>query len=271
MDIHPAVALMRRYCIDYTNVHDLSVCDSLMREDYTVTVSGRTLPMSDYRGAVEGAFARFPTLGLTVHDMILSGDRLAMRFSEHGASSRHDGRVAVWRGISLYRFDGDRLRTCDVEQDFLGRDRQLTEGYVAPLEVEATDPWSQTAPAPTNTDAEATVRQWFDAWARRSDRAHLQAAGFRLVVDASDLDGPDELTFDDAQIEVTDVFSAGPAVAARAVLHGTYAGGLSDVAETSLGRSCDLPITALARMHPGGRLAEMRIIRDRWGLQRRLR
>jgi patatin-like phospholipase/acyl hydrolase len=32
----PLVALMRRYCIDYTARHDLSVCDDIMVPGYTL-------------------------------------------------------------------------------------------------------------------------------------------------------------------------------------------------------------------------------------------
>ncbi|MEE8601448.1 ester cyclase [Euzebya tangerina] len=270
MDIHPYAALMRRYCIDYTAVHDLSVCPDIMREDYRVTVSGRTLGMDQYVGAVEGAFSRFPTLDLTVHDMMISADRLAMRFSEHGASSRDDGRVAVWRGISLYRWDGSRLRTCEVEQDFLSRDRQLTAGTTARLDPAAPDPWAVTTDEPANPEAEQLVRAWFRAWVTGGDRTNLQTADCQLVVDASDLDGPDDLTILDADLEITDLFSAGAAVAVKAELRGTYGGGLPGVAAQSVGRELVLPLTAIGQVE-GAHLSEMRIIRDRWGLQRRLR
>src|SRR5690606_15985147 len=80
--VEPYVALMRRYCVDYTTAHDPSVCDEIMSEDYEITIAGRSLGMADYRRVVATTFRRFPTLMLTVHDMVLSGDRLAMRFSE---------------------------------------------------------------------------------------------------------------------------------------------------------------------------------------------
>ena len=32
-EVEPFVALMRRYCIDYTTVHDVSVIDDIMRTD----------------------------------------------------------------------------------------------------------------------------------------------------------------------------------------------------------------------------------------------
>jgi hypothetical protein len=188
----PYLALMRRYCIDYTTVHDMSVCDDIMRPDYRVRVSGRTLDMTAYRGAVAGAFQRFPTLSLTVHEMLRSGPRLAMRFSEHGASARHSGAIAVWRGISLYDWDGGRLRTCLVEQDFLGRSRQLDIATPDPLEGAHPDPWTTTCDEPGDAAAEEEVRAWVTAWYRGGDHRAREAGGFRLVADDSDHRGPSQ-------------------------------------------------------------------------------
>lgn len=270
MEVHPYVALMRRYCIDYTTVHDATVCDDIMRDDYTVTVSGRTMPMPDYRAAVEGAFRWFPTLTLTVHELMLSSDRLAMRFSEHGGSAKHDGAVAVWQGISLYRWDGERLATCDVEQDFVARERQLAAGRTDRLDPQDVDPWSRTSTAAADPAAEGVLRRWLEAWATRAERRGLEGADFRLVVDDSHLVGPDELTVDDVELDVGDLFSAGAGLAARIVLRGTYAGGLPGVGADAIGRACELPATVMAHAGADG-LADVRIVRDRWGLQRRLR
>lgn len=270
MDIHPHVALMRRYCIDYTNVHDLSVCDDLMRDDYTVTVSGRTLDMPSYREAVAGAFRRFPTLGLTVHELLLSDDRFAMRFSEHGASSRHDGRVAVWRGLSMYRWDGEKLLTCDVEQDFMGRERQLVGGQVDPLDAQAPDPWATTVPVAADPKAAALVTQWLQVWAARGARGDLEASQFRLVLDDSDLVGPDDFVINDPKVEISDVIAGGGTVAARMVIRGLYGGGLSGVDPSRNGRDCELPSLVWAHTTDDG-ITDVQIIRDRWGLQRRLR
>lgn len=271
MQADPYLTLMRRYCVDYTSVHDMSVIDEIMSPDYRITVSGRTMGLEDYKSAVTGAFRLFPTLNITVHEIVRSGDRLAMRFSEHGASPRYDGCAAVWRGISMYRWDSSVLLTCDVEQDFVGRDRQMEHCVPDPLEAEAVDVWSRAVDTPSNPDAEALVRRWLEAWVGREDRRQLQASGFRLVVDDSDLVGPDDLLLHEVELDVPDLFSAGRAVAARIVLRGTYGGGLHGVDAASIGRDCELPCMLLAHITDDTLLADARIIRDRWGLQRRLR
>ena len=123
----PFVALMRRYCIDYTARHDLSVCDDIMVPGYTLHMGVHHLAGRDeaYKPAAAAQFRQFPGLCLTVNEIICSGDRLALRFTEHGASARHDGARAAWGGVGLYRWDGQRLLENYVEQDYFARRRQL--------------------------------------------------------------------------------------------------------------------------------------------------
>ena len=44
MTMEPFVALMRRYCIDYTNSHDQSVCDEIMAPEYVGTSPASICP-----------------------------------------------------------------------------------------------------------------------------------------------------------------------------------------------------------------------------------
>lgn len=263
--MEPFVALMRRYCIDYTSVHDQSVCDEIMAEDYTVTIAGRTLQMPDYREAVTAAFRRYPTLVLTVHEMILSGDRLAMRFSEHGAAADDPEHVAAWPGISLYRWDGRLLRSCRVEQDFLGRDEQTASGVTAPLAPPHPDPWATTRDTPADEAAEQAVRTWLDDLAR--DPSTSLAGDGVEVLESEPVAEP---LLRDAQVTIDDLFSAGSTVAAAITLRGAYAGGLPGVDESLVGTEVDLPVTLLADT-ADGQLTGVRLVRDRYGMIRRLR
>lgn len=263
--MEPFVALMCRYCIDYTTVHDLSMVDELMADDYRITISGRTMELDGYRQAVAAAFARYPTLALSVHDLVLSGDRLAMRFSEHGAAADDPDHVAVWAGISLYRWDGARLRTCRVEQDFVGRDEQTASGATAPLEAPHPDPWATTRDEPGDAAAEAVVRRWLDGFADDAAAA-IAAPGVRLLGEGR---SPHPL-LEDVTMHVDDLFSAGTRVAAAVTVAGRYAGGLAGVDEASLGTPGELPLTLLAEV-ADDRLVGAEVVRDRWGLVRRLR
>src|SRR2546430_12055290 len=136
----PFVALMRRYCIDYTARHDLSVCDDIMVPGYTLHMGVHHLAGRDeaYKPAAAAQFRQFPGLCLTVNEIICSGDRLALRFTEHGASARHDGARAAWAGVGLYRWDGQRLLENYVEQDYFGRRRQLrSEEHTSELQSQS--------------------------------------------------------------------------------------------------------------------------------------
>jgi hypothetical protein len=262
--VEPFVALMRRYCIDYTNVHDASVCDDIMAPSYRITISGRTMGMEEYRAAVEAAFRRYPTLVLTVHDMITSGDRLAMRFSEHGAAADAPDHVAVWPGISLYRWDGHQLLSCRVEQDFLGRDEQTSSGVTAPLEPGHPDPWATTRDVAGSGANEDVVRAWL-AMMATDPATVLTGDGVRVLER-----GPVAPLLEEQHVEVDDLFSAGDRVAAAVTVTGRYAGGLPGLGDEVLGTTGDLPMTLLARVEDD-RVTSAEIVRDRWGLVRRIR
>ena len=92
----PFVALMRRYVNDYTNRHDTTVCKDIMEPDYTLRMGPHIVTGRDdnYIPAAQRQFRQFPGLCLTVHEIVTNGARLAMRFSEHGASTRDGSRVS---------------------------------------------------------------------------------------------------------------------------------------------------------------------------------
>src|SRR5690348_10154031 len=157
----PLVTLMRRYCIDYTARHDLSVCDDIMDPGYTLHMGTHDLAGRDdaYKPAAAAQFRQFPGLCLTVSEIVCSGDRLALRFTEHGASVRHDGALAAWGGVGLYRWDGQRLLENYVEQDYFARRLQLAGDGPDPVEPPAVAPWD-TRSVPADLAAEAVVRGW---------------------------------------------------------------------------------------------------------------
>ena len=97
--MEPFVALTRRYCIDYTARHDLSVCDDIMVPGDTLHMGVHHLAGRDDadKPAAAAQFRQFPGLCLTVNEIIRSRDRLALRFTEHGVLVRHDGPVRPGR------------------------------------------------------------------------------------------------------------------------------------------------------------------------------
>jgi SnoaL-like polyketide cyclase len=254
----PFVALMRRYVVDYTNRHDTSVCAEIMEPGYTLRMGPHVVAGRDdaYIPASVKQFTRFPGLGLTVHEIVTNGDRLAMRFSEHGASVRDAGAAASWAGIGLYRWNGERLVDNSVEQDYLARHRQLTDGVPDAVAPPAVAPWD-TAPIPADPAAEAAVRGWI--------AAGLPAAGIHWD------DGDDHhILDDDAESQVDDLFSAGEQVAFRLTMTGRYAdGSLPSLGADYAGLPATLHLVALVRV-AGGEVVGGHGVRDRLGLGRAL-
>jgi predicted ester cyclase len=257
MTVEPFVALMRTYCIDYTNSHDLSVCDSIMEPDYVVHICGMALERDRaYKPSVETVFQRFPTLGLAVHELVTNGDRLVMRFSEHAATPT--GALACWAGIGLYDWNGTRLTRCRVEQDFWSQHRQLHAGVPDALEPPHIDPWLTTSSQPPNEHAEAVVRAWLaagDLAAADDGRIdELPAAQHVPLLDVHDVD-------------VHDLFSAGDRVAFHATMRGPYRGGLDGV--DVLGEPAAIDVAGLVTV-AGNRVTDVRAVTDRFGTSRLL-
>jgi predicted ester cyclase len=250
--MEPFVALMRTYCIDYTNSHDLSVCDSIMEPDYVVHITGMALVRDDaYKPAVEQVFERFPTLGLAVHELVTNGDRLVMRFSEHAATP--DGVLACWAGIGLYAWNGSKLTECRVEQDFWSQQRQLTTGVPDPLEPPHLDPWGTTVARLSDAAAEAVARAWLqtgDLYAAKGGRIdELDVAEHAPIVEVR-------------RVDVHDLFSAGDRVAFHATLHGPYAGGLEGIAD--VGQPASVDVAGLLTVREGA-VADVHAVTDRFG------
>ena len=235
--VDPFVALMRRYVVDYTNSHDMSVCDEIMEPDYTLRMGPHVVAGRDeaYKPATRKQLDQFPGLGLTVHEIVSNGERLALRFSEHGASVRHEGRVAVWRGLGLYRWNGTRLTANTVEQDYLARRRQLADGVPDVAEPPALAPWDTQAEAGDET-AERVVREWV------ADGLPPTAG---VVVD-------EDPPFPARRVEIDDLFSAGAHVAVHAALHGDPG---------------TLHVAVLVRVRDG-EIAGGHVVRNRLDLQR---
>lgn len=218
--MHPFVRVMQRYIEDYCNRHDTSVCLEIMDPSYVVHIAGRSHIGRDdrYIPAAAAAFANFPDLRLSVHEVHTNGDRLVMRFSERGRN-RETGRVAAWGGIGLYDWNGVALTSNWVEQDYESR-RQQVEGIrlTDALDAVPADPWDVAVVPSARTALDVAA-----SWLRSGD---LFAAD-EVVVDDSWLRGAPSLPLEVASVEVDDLFSVGPVVAAHIGLVGVGGGRLN--------------------------------------------
>lgn len=248
----PFVALMRRYVVDYTNRGDLTVCDEIMEPDYVLRMGPHVLAGRDdaYKSATRRQLEQFPGLVLTVHDVITDGHRLALHFSEHGASRRHDDRTAVWGGIGLYSWNGTRLTANRVEQDYQARRRQLADGVPDVVPPPAPAPWDTVA-EPSDPDTERVVRAWGEAG--------LPPVGDVVVDDGR---GADVLV-EAEDVTVDDVVVAGARAAVHVTVRGAHRG------EDHPGAPATLHAAALVTVEDG-HVVRGRVVRDRLGLSRSL-
>lgn len=229
---------MRRYIVDYTSRHDTSVCAEIMEPDYTLRMGQHVLSGRDelYIPAATKQFAQFPGLCITVHEIVTNGDSLALRFSEHGASKEHNGTLAAWAGIGVYRWNGARLVENFVEQDYLSRRRQLRSGMPERVGSPAIAPWDTLA-LPPDPSAEDIVTTWARSGMRGGD--------------VRQNDGSPGPLLEGVEATIDDIFSAGSAVAFRVTLRGTYAGGLPELDERHYGTPTALYATGVVHTAHG--------------------
>jgi hypothetical protein len=257
--MHPFVALMRTYCIDYTNSHDQTLYDQIMEPDYVVHINGMALERdTTYARSVERLFEIAPGLGLVVHDLVLNGDRLSMYFSEHTSMPGPIGpALACWRGIGLYKWNGTRLTENYVEQDYVAMQAQLASGQPHPLTPPHLDPWVSTEAVRADAAAEATVL----AWLERGDLTDAPSA----EIDDMRTGAPHLRLLDIERMTVNDLFSAGPSVPFHVTYHGAYAGGLGGDADTHIGEAAALTVVGIART-AGGAVSHVDAITGRMQL-----
>ncbi len=260
--MHKFVALMRRYCHDYTNRQDFSACDTIMVPEYTLHMGTHVLKGRDtqYKPATNKQFQQFPGLCLTINEVVTSGDRLCLRFSEHGASVRHAGARAAWSGIGLYKWDGERLTENFVEQDYYSRRRQLATAASLPVETSAVAPWDA-EPAPANPSAEEAVRKVL----LEDDLTRLPG----VVFDDEWTGAPRQRVIEPEGALIDDLFSAGNQVAFHAALAGRVADDFRTVETAGTTAEAVLHLSGLVTLE-NGKIVSGRVIRDRLGLYRRL-
>lgn len=256
-EMHPFVALMKRYVIDYLQCQNPIVCAQIMEPDYMLYMGGSNLgPRDDvYIPAVVRQLEMFPGLGMTVNEILLNGDRLAMRFSQHGASVRHEGRQAAWSGIGLYRWNGAKLTSNFAIEDYYARKQQLASGTSASVESPAVAPWDARV-QPGDVEAEAQICSWL--------LGGMHFDGHRVLVDD---EGPQPTTLVSVvSTVIDDVFSAGNRVAFACTQTGYYLGGLTKGTE---GSGCTLYSVGVVEIDGSG-VVSGRVIRERAGLERQV-
>ncbi|HEY9091338.1 nuclear transport factor 2 family protein [Parasphingorhabdus sp.] len=263
---HPATGAailrpFRRYVTGFVNCHDFSILPRIMHSDYRLFTSGMTVAGRDdaYKSAVARQLEQFPGLLFTLHEILVTGAHICVRFTEHGASRLHDNARAAWTSIAIYEVSGGLMSSCTIEQDYFSRRRQLIDGQPMAVDPPAIAPWDEAEQMP-DRDAEKIVRDWLNSgdWLDCKD----------VMLDDESATGKRERIIDGGSVEIDLIVSGGGRVAFHAVHSGNLApdfGEVSGAAEQPV----SIHMSGLVTVDKG-RVVAGHIIRDRWGLYRRL-
>lgn len=264
--IHPLAALLRGFAVDFITGHDIGVAERIMAPEYCLSIGGHLLNGRDaeYLPPTAAQIHQFPGLCVTVHDVIYGENALAMKFTEHGASSRDSGRSATWRGITLFRTDGKQLCRGWAEEDYFARKRQLTTGKCDAVDSPHPTPWD-VHPAAPDPKTESIARRWLCSG---EERAVLPGVNWLSKVD--DSDPQPEALVDIQATTIDELFSAGDRVAFHLQHEARYRGGFADLDSALVGRAVPVRAAGMLTIR-GGAVVEASITTDRLGLYRSLR
>ncbi|MGK0418294.1 nuclear transport factor 2 family protein [Haliea sp.] len=265
-DIHPLAALLRGFAVDFITGHDIAVAERIMAPEYCLSIGGHLLNGRDaeYLPPTAAQIHQFPGLCVTVHDVIYGENALAMKFTEHGASSRDGGRAATWRGVTLFRTDGRKLSRGWAEEDYFARKRQLTTGICDAVDPPHPMPWD-VQPAAPDLEVESVARRWLCSG---EGRAGFPGANWLSKVDDSDPQ-PDALV-DIQATTIDELFSAGNRVAFHLQHEARYRGGFAGLDSALVGSAVTVRAAGMLTVC-GGEVVEASITTDRLGLYRSLR
>ncbi len=260
MTISIQARALRGFAVDFLTSHDNQAVEWVMDPAYRLSIGGHLFDGRDYSylPATAAQLDQFPGLTVTVHDVILGEAGVAMRFTEHGASIRDGGRVAAWRGITLFRLDAGRLVHGWAEEDYFARKRQLKSGVADPVAAPALAPWDEPVRS-ADAATELAVRTWLPGFIDDPVVEAVMVGGPRLT----------EL-IDIETVEISHIFSAGARAAAHCVCRGRYKGGFEDSDRALVGAPVDLRIAAMIDVTEGT-VRRAQVCADRLGLHRQLK
>jgi len=259
----PTARLLRGFAIEFLTAHNAEAAQWVMDPAYCLLIGGYLLDGRDeaYLPATLAQLDQFPGLCVTVHDVILGEDAMAMRFTEHGISIRNPGLAAAWGGITLFRTSGGRLRHGWAEEDYFARKRQLKTGVCDAILPPHQAPWDQPVLAPDSA-MEAAALGWL----------HTPGAllgGQNIVEICSQgpafggLIAPSGLT-------INTLFTAGNRAGFHVACHGSYAGGFEDIDPALTGHPVTLQMAGMMSADASGAIAQVQLSADRLGLHRTL-
>lgn len=127
-----ARALVERY-VALKNARDASKMAQLYREDYIENSGRNPSGLAAITANWQQQFAAIPDLKVTVHDIVVSGDKVVARMTYEGthtvpffAGIAPTGRRFSFGTIDIWRLQGGQFAEHWDQVDFAGLQRQLT-------------------------------------------------------------------------------------------------------------------------------------------------
>jgi SnoaL-like polyketide cyclase len=260
--IGTSARLLRGFATDFLTAHDVRVVEAIMDPAYRLSIGGHVFDGRDtaYLPATAAQLDQFPGLVVTVHDVILGTDAVAMRFTEHGVSLKQPGRAAAWGGVTLFRIEGGRLHRGWAEEDYFARKRQLKNGVCDAILPPHPAPWDAPCEAP-DPETERIAR----AWLEKPD-APLCASGFEEIRAEGTRFGA---LIEPTGVTINQLFTAGNRAAFHLDCAGRYAGGFDDIDATRIRTPVVLRMAGLIDVSDG-KVTRAQVSADRLGLHRAL-
>ena len=259
--VSASARLLRGFASDFLTSHDVTVVPRIMDPDYALSIGGILLAGRDdhYLPATAAQLELFPGLIVTVHDVILGPDAVAMRFTEHGVSVKQPGEGAAWGGVTLFRIKNGRLRNGWAEEDYFARKRQLKSGRCDPVRAPLPAPWD--APClPADIATETVAGTWL------ANPAALTSGSIEEISVA----GPSFAEMIAPQsVRLNMLFSAGNRAAFHVDVTGRYAGGFPDIDHSRIGNEVVLRVAGLLDVQDG-KVNAVQACADRLGFHRSL-
>ena len=119
-------ALARRFFEECVNRRNVALMDELVSPRFVnrSALPGVPADRDGYKRQVATFVTEFPDIHLTIEDMIVDGDKVAVRLTASG-TNRSVGREATWPAILIFRIDAGKIVERWETRDDLGMMRQL--------------------------------------------------------------------------------------------------------------------------------------------------
>ncbi len=126
--------LIRRYIEERWNERKLWLTDELVAPSFVLHTPAGDIGLATFKEGVAGYLQSFPDSKVKLEDVLVDGDKLAIRYTFTGTHSgdfmgiKATGKPTLCSGMAFYRIAGDRLAEGWFVEDTLGLLQQLESG-----------------------------------------------------------------------------------------------------------------------------------------------